>query len=379
MKVLITGGTGTISSGLVEEAVNQGYETYAITRGSNNQRNIDGAIYLHADIWNTEDVKLKLGELYFDVVVECLAYDVEQMEISLINFSGRCKQYVFVSTAAIYNRINNTRIRESDKKEFTEWSYTKDKIECENYLKDFSSKTGLKYTIVRPTVTYGDYRVPFPIATRTPGWTFFDRMIKGQPILAVDNVLFSIIHITDFSKMVVALFDNEKAINEDFHITSNKNDIYWDDVVKVSGEILNVTPKVVHVPEKVIKKIWPLIYDEIKYHKNTTQIFEDEKIRKATNIEAKIPMKSGMKQTIAAMKNEFESNNLTLDENWNIRCDAAIYYAYKKHLLMDAEMKIASDYIRGNSEKVIKNNYKIVMRKNITCNIKNNLKRIIGR
>lgn len=379
MKVLITGGTGTISSGLVEEAVNQGYETYAITRGSNNQRNIDGAIYLHADIWNTEDVELKLGELYFDVIVECLAYDVEQLKISLINFSGRCKQYVFISTAAIYNRINSTRIRESDKKKFTEWSYTKDKIECENYLKDFSNKTGLKYTIVRPTVTYGDYRVPFPIATRTPGWTFFDRMIKGQPILAADNVLFSIIHITDFSKMVVALFNNEKAINEDFHITSNKNDIYWDDVVKMSGKILNVTPKVVHVSENVIKKIWPLIYDEIKYHKNTTQIFEDEKIRKATNIEAKISIESGIKQTIVAMKNEFECNNLTLDENWNIHCDAAIYYAYKKHLLMDSEMKIASDYIQGNCEKVIKNNYKIVMRKNMKYNIKNNLKRIIGK
>lgn len=45
MRVLITGGTGTISSGLVNESVNRGYDTYAITRGSNNLRNIDGANY----------------------------------------------------------------------------------------------------------------------------------------------------------------------------------------------------------------------------------------------------------------------------------------------------------------------------------------------
>lgn len=32
MRVLITGGTGTISSGLVNESVNRGYDTYAITR-----------------------------------------------------------------------------------------------------------------------------------------------------------------------------------------------------------------------------------------------------------------------------------------------------------------------------------------------------------
>ena len=94
MKVLITGGTGTISSGLVKESVNRGYETYAITRGTNNKRNILGANYLHADIWDTENVSSVLGNLKFDVVVECLAYGVEQLKISLNNFSKRCSQYV---------------------------------------------------------------------------------------------------------------------------------------------------------------------------------------------------------------------------------------------------------------------------------------------
>lgn len=45
-------------------------------------------------------------------------------------------------------------------------------------------KNRVRYTIIRPTVTYGNYRIPFPIATRTPGWTFFDRMKKGQIMLA---------------------------------------------------------------------------------------------------------------------------------------------------------------------------------------------------
>lgn len=86
MRVLITGGTGTISSGLVNESVNRGYDTYAITRGSNNLRNIDGANYLHADIWNEKDVYSVLENIKFDVVVECLAYDIKQLEISLRNF-----------------------------------------------------------------------------------------------------------------------------------------------------------------------------------------------------------------------------------------------------------------------------------------------------
>lgn len=91
-----------------------------------------------------KDVYSVLENIKFDVVVECLAYDIKQLEISLRNFSSRCSQYVFVSTAGVYNRIGNQRIKESDLKNFTEWSYTKNKIECEKFLKEYSMKTGLR-------------------------------------------------------------------------------------------------------------------------------------------------------------------------------------------------------------------------------------------
>jgi len=42
MKVLVTGGTGTISSGIVKKCQEDGIEVYAITRGNNNARNIKG-------------------------------------------------------------------------------------------------------------------------------------------------------------------------------------------------------------------------------------------------------------------------------------------------------------------------------------------------
>ena len=379
MRVLITGGTGTISSGLVSESVNRGYKTFAITRGSNNKRNIKGAHYFHADIWDANEVKLALGTLDFDVVVECLAYTVDELKISLENFSNRCKQYVFVSTAGVYNRIGEKRIVESDKKEFTDWLYTRNKIACEDYLVSFSNDTGLKYTIIRPTVTYGDYRIPFPIATRTPCWTFFDRMQRGRLMLASDNVRFSVIHILDFSKMVVELFGNEKAYNEDFHITSNKNDIYWDDVIKISSEILGVVPKIIHVSTKEIKKIWPQIYDELEYHKNTSQIFEDKKVRGVTNTEPEITIEAGMQKIILATKKEFDDNGLHLDDDWNTHCDAVIYYSYKNRLLVDSEMKIVSNYISKFGEEMLKSNYKKVKYQNRKRRVKAVLKKIIGR
>lgn len=341
MKVLITGGTGTISSGLVKGSVKRGYDTFAITRGNNNSRNIEGANYIHGDIWNSNEIGFLLNEMKFDVVVECLAYNVEQLKISLENFSSKCQQYVFISTAAIYNRQGEKRIVEADEKSFTEWNYTREKIECEKYLKDYSEKNGLKYTIVRPTVTYGDFRIPFPIATRSPGWTFFQRMLDGKPMLASDNVKFSVIHIDDFSKAVVGLFGNEKAYNEDFHITDKKNDIYWDDVIKLAGKVLGVNPKIIHVNQDVIKKAYPSIYYEIAYHKNTTQLFDDTKLKTAVEFEASISIEDGIQRIIASMKNEFESRGLSLDEEWNDLCNATILEAFReKKLNQDEELLV---------------------------------------
>ena len=107
MRVLITGGTGTISSGLVQASLKKGYETYAITRGTNKYKNIEGAQYLYADIWDKKKVNSVLENLHFDVVVECLAMDVKQLKKSLDNFSKRSERYFFISTAGIYNRKGN--------------------------------------------------------------------------------------------------------------------------------------------------------------------------------------------------------------------------------------------------------------------------------
>lgn len=355
MRILVTGGTGTISSGIVEASVEQGHEVYYITRGNHSNRNISNAHNIIADVWNEEEISYKLKDLHFDIVVECLVYTVEQLVISMENFKGRCKQYIFISTAGIYNRKQNGRIKEADDKNCTEWDYTKQKIECEQFLMDNAPQFGFCYTIVRPVVTYGNYRVPYPVVSRSNQWTLFERMLSQKPIIACNNVKFSIIHINDFSRAVVGLFGNKKAYYEDFHIATSKNDLYWDQIISVADEILGTRTSIIHIPLYVYEKIFPNMYDELKYNKTTEMLVDDEKICNALGkFEAKVDIKEGMENTINALKQEYIAYNNTLDNFFNFESDMCIYYAIYKKVLTDEEYDKAKEYVNSwDAKKMI--------------------------
>jgi predicted amidohydrolase len=44
-----------------------------------------------------------------------------------------------------------------------------------------------------------------------------------------------------------------------------------------------------------------------------------------------------------------------LDEDWNIKCDSTILYAYQKSILTDDEMEYAETYFSGMSKSEIRN------------------------
>lgn len=349
MKVLITGGTGTISSGIAEESVERGYETYALTRGKHFFRNIPGVNYIIVDVWKKEDVIKSLNNMYFDVIVECIVYNCEQLKISLGNFADCCKQYIFISTSGVYSRdtiCEDKRISESDDKNLDNWMYTKEKIECENYLKNYFANKKTKYTIIRPVVTYGNYRIPFPVVSRTNQWTLLERMLMGMPVVACNNVQCAIIHIKDFSNAVVSFFGNNGAFDEDFHVSESGCEPYWDDVIYSIAKILGIKPKIIHAPLEAFEIYFPSIYDELKWNKTQKLLMDDTKIKKILpKFRQTINMEDGLKETVNVLEKEYHYYNNMLDSGFSDDCDMVIKYVYKKGIIHEDEILNAKAYI----------------------------------
>ncbi len=100
MKALFIGGTGIISTAISNSLVTQGWELYLLNRGNNNDRVPEGAKLITMDINDEEKVEALINNLDFDVVADFIAFVPSQVERDIRLFSGRTKQYMFISSAS---------------------------------------------------------------------------------------------------------------------------------------------------------------------------------------------------------------------------------------------------------------------------------------
>ena len=98
MKVLFTGGTGIISSGAATLALERGMELWLLNRGTRSERLPAGAKVITADYRNEAQTVRALAAHSFDAVIDFLTFLPEQMEQAIRVFSGKTKQYIFISS-----------------------------------------------------------------------------------------------------------------------------------------------------------------------------------------------------------------------------------------------------------------------------------------
>ena len=102
MKVLFVGGTGIISSGAAALALERGMDLWLLNRGTRSERLPEGAKVITADYRNEAQTVAALSGHSFDAVIDFITYLPEQMAQAVRIFSGKMKQYIFISSASVY-------------------------------------------------------------------------------------------------------------------------------------------------------------------------------------------------------------------------------------------------------------------------------------
>ncbi|MDO4336826.1 MAG: NAD-dependent epimerase/dehydratase family protein [Eubacteriales bacterium] len=249
MKVLFIGGTGTISMAISKKLLSEGHELYLLNRGNRQKELPEGAVSLTADIHDADRAREILEGHHFDVAADFIGYTQEDMERDYNLLYGKTDQYIFISSAAAYKKpYTNYPITEGTPLYNPSWKYAQNKTLCEEYLMKKYRENGYPVTIVRPSQTYDERRIPFGIQGDAGCWQIIKRMKEGKPVLIPGDgtALWTVTHSSDFAKGFVGLMGNKHAIGEAVQITSDEI-LTWNQIYDLTAEALGVKLNPVHV------------------------------------------------------------------------------------------------------------------------------------
>ena len=277
LSVLILGGTGIIGRELSRVLVAKGHDVFVVSRGA--RRVEDGTEPIVADVYDTEDLQGKIEGLNLDVVVDLVSFNPTQLERMLGIFDCRCGQYMFVSSATVYDGSGDEVITEATPFITDGWSYPMAKIACERLLRTTANRTGQVYTIVRPYITYSEQRLSFGIWEMPDVWW----RIQGDIPVVIGNetanTQTTLTHAEDLALGMTALMGNEKAYDEDFHITSGEN-MSWGEVYEMASDVATKDLKISKASVVELSAAFPELAGKIG-DRSMSRIFDNSKLHQA--------------------------------------------------------------------------------------------------
>lgn len=221
MDILVIGGSGHVSGAVVRAAQAKGHQVWTITRG---QRPVPaGVTSLIADRHQPGAMEAAVagpGRVW-DLVVDCICYDLPALRQDLELFRQRARQFVLISTDFVYHPAHR---RFPQPEEASHWAsaeitpYGYKKRLCEQEL--INSDTGeMVWTILRPCHIYGPTSELgcLPLHGRDP--QLITKLRAGQPLQLVGggHFLQQPILADDLAQTVVSIAGNRDVCGKIFN------------------------------------------------------------------------------------------------------------------------------------------------------------------
>ena len=328
MRILIIGGTGTISSAITRQLAASGQDLWLLNRGTRKQEVPAGVKQIVADISNEEEVKRLLGDMQFDAVCEFIGFVPEQVERDIRLFKGRTRQYVYISSASAYNKpASNHVINEGTTLANPYWEYSRNKIACEELLMREYRENAFPVTIVRPSHTYCERSVPVSVHGLKGSWQVLKRMIDGKPVVVQGDgsSLWTLTWNEDFARGFIGLLGNPKAIGEAFQIMSDES-LTWNQVYKCVADALGVAFHPYYVSSEFLAAVAPKEYDftgNLLGDKSVTVVFDCSKLKRVVpGFQATTRFHEGVRRCVAYLLSHPELQ--VEDEEFDAWCDQVI-------------------------------------------------------
>ena len=323
MKVLFVGGTGIISTAISKKVIENGWELWILNRGNRSEALPAGVREIRCDINDEAECSKNLEGRFFDVVADFIVFTPSQAERDYRLFKDRTKQYIFVSSASVYQKPpSDYRISESTPHSNPFWKYSQEKIACEEFFMTKYREESFPITMVLPSHTYDERSVPLGVHGACGSWQVIKRMLDGKPIIIHGDgtSLWTMTHNSDFAEAFTGLMGNIHAIGESVQITSDET-LSWNQIYQCIANALEVPLKAVHISSDFLHNAGP--YDfrgSLIGDKANSVVFDNTKLKRLVpGFAAKIRFDQGIKKCTAYILSHMECQNE--DPEFDAWCD----------------------------------------------------------
>jgi nucleoside-diphosphate-sugar epimerase len=245
MRVLVIGGTGLISTGIVKHLLARGAQVTVFNRGERESTISPQVKQLHGD---RNDPRALKAAGTFDVVIDMICFTPQQAQVSLDAFAGRCGHCIFCSTVCTYGvKIPSSVLVDETFPQEPISEYGRDKLACERMLLQCHEAGKLNVTIIRPSSTYG------PGGTVIDNLEFdpvsWDRIERGLPVLCSGDGLglWVSTHRDDCGKLFAYAAGNPKTFGQCYNATRDRQ-YAWRDLYREAASALGKPAHLLFMP-----------------------------------------------------------------------------------------------------------------------------------
>ncbi len=313
MRVLIIGGTGLISTAIVDRLLERGDDVTIFNRGVTAVR-FAGAERVRVLRGDRHDFAAFEAQMHdatardrFDAVIDMVAFQPAEAESLLRAFAGRVKQIVVCSTVCVYGGPMTRVPAADDEPHRPVTQYGRNKSAIERTLLAANGRDGLRTTVLRPSFTTGEGHT-------LGGAVMFDdstleRFRLGRPIVVHDDgrTPWAIAHVSDVARGFVGALLNEQAYGQSYHVTSDEHTT-WDGVYRAMAEAAGAQGQVatrspfVHIPTGWLADVAPRRTVGINFIYQYGSTFDNAKAARDLGFRTSVPLTETFRRQIAWME-----------------------------------------------------------------------------
>lgn len=260
MKVLIIGGTGLISLGIVKHLLKRGAEITQYNRSKRDNPFNNSIRSLVGDRNDFAAFESSFAKQEYDVVIDMICFTPEQAQSDVRAFGDRCQQFIFCSTVCTYGpKIAEQVLIAEDFPQEPISTYGRNKVTCEKIFHEAAASGKFAATIIRPSHTYGPgHPLIDNLEADAVAW---DRIERGLPVLCAGDGLglWQSTHRDDVGRLFAHAALHPKTYGQSYNAT-RKTITTWRDYYKEASTALGKKPQIIFMPAD-----WIVAHDPARF------------------------------------------------------------------------------------------------------------------